>query len=167
MGLGRCSATLVIAIGAERGLNSLLTIAPWLLPRTAGAGRGVQHVGHLIVIGHRDRCSRRRRNWIRYSHQRVHAGHDAHCSGRQRADRGFGPDWPCGGGGRAWPFERSDTHAACRSRARSFCRAARTRAARGRSRGSLDNACPSSLFLSPAAARNAAGSCARIPRHGW
>src|SRR5215472_2578979 len=40
MGFGRCSATLVIAIGAERGLNSLLTITPWLLPRTAGrAGR--------------------------------------------------------------------------------------------------------------------------------
>ena len=51
MGLGRCSATLVIAIGAERGLNSLLTIAPWLLPRTAGRGGAYNMSVILSLLG--------------------------------------------------------------------------------------------------------------------
>jgi hypothetical protein len=51
MGFGRCSATLVIAIRAERGLNSLLTIAPWLLPRAAGPGGAYNMSVILSLLG--------------------------------------------------------------------------------------------------------------------
>ena len=51
MGFGRCSATLVIAIGAERSLNSLLTIAPWLMPRTAGPGGAYNMSVILSLLG--------------------------------------------------------------------------------------------------------------------
>lgn len=49
MGFGRGSATLVIAIGAERGQNSLVTIAPWPLPRMAE--RGVSMSIMLSLLG--------------------------------------------------------------------------------------------------------------------
>src|SRR5262245_48663394 len=39
IGFGRRRATLVIAIGVERGQNSLVTIASWPLPGVAGGGR--------------------------------------------------------------------------------------------------------------------------------
>jgi hypothetical protein len=49
MGFGRGSATLVIAIGAERGQNSLVTIASWPLPRMAE--RGVSMSIMLSLLG--------------------------------------------------------------------------------------------------------------------
>ena len=51
IGSGRCNATLVIAIGAERGLNSSLTIAPWLLPRTARSGGAYNMSVILSLLG--------------------------------------------------------------------------------------------------------------------
>jgi hypothetical protein len=49
IGFGRDSATLVIAIGAERGQNSLVTIASWPLPRMAE--RGVSMSIMLSLLG--------------------------------------------------------------------------------------------------------------------
>src|SRR5262245_30440106 len=50
IGFDRGPATLVIAIGAERGQNSLVTIASWPVPRTA-AGAGAQRRGvNMSVI---------------------------------------------------------------------------------------------------------------------
>jgi hypothetical protein len=49
IGFGRGSATLVIAIGAERGQNSLVTIASWPLPRMAE--RGVSMSIMLSLLG--------------------------------------------------------------------------------------------------------------------
>src|SRR5262249_31545254 len=55
IGFGRDPATLVIAIGAERGQNSLVTIASWPVPRMAGRvgaqRRGVNMSVILSLLG--------------------------------------------------------------------------------------------------------------------
>jgi hypothetical protein len=50
IGFGRGSATLVIAIGAERGQNSLVTIASWPLPRMAERGISMSIMLSLLGI---------------------------------------------------------------------------------------------------------------------
>ena len=51
MGFGCCSATLVIAIGVERGVNSSLTITPWLLPKMVGSGGAYNMSVILSLLG--------------------------------------------------------------------------------------------------------------------
>src|SRR5262249_38211902 len=50
IGFGPGPATLVIAIGAERGQNSLVTIASWPMPRMAGRGGGAKAGVNMSVI---------------------------------------------------------------------------------------------------------------------
>src|SRR5262249_12444867 len=50
IGFGRCRATLVIAIGVERGQNSLVTIASWPLPGMAGRGRAEKRRGVSMSV---------------------------------------------------------------------------------------------------------------------
>src|SRR5262249_22009001 len=73
IGFGPGPATLVIAIGAERGQNSLVTIASWPVPRMAGWGGGAkagrQHVCDLVLVGDRACRSGHCRDRIRHSNQ--------------------------------------------------------------------------------------------------